>query len=218
MSVTAVQGDWSDFHQRALERVSALPGVQQAAFAWGVPLTGNSWPGNVEIEGAARGEQGERPDLGAAARSDHGLFQTVGADDFRWARHPFHRCPRRRPAVAVINQALADRYFPKANPIGKKLWLCGQKAADRNRRRGNEWPHRRPDAGGRARNLSFAVAGLCVFQAPGDSNRGGPALADARGRARRCVPWIQPWRSKTSRLWNRFAVIRWRRVHSRCAC
>ena len=40
MSVTAVQGNWSDFHHRALERVSALPGVQHAAFAWGVPLTG----------------------------------------------------------------------------------------------------------------------------------------------------------------------------------
>jgi len=36
---------------RALERVSAFPGVQQAAFAWGVPLTGNNWPARVEIEG-----------------------------------------------------------------------------------------------------------------------------------------------------------------------
>ena len=51
MSVTSVQGDWADFHQRALERVSALPGVQHAAFAWGVPLTGNNWPAPVEIEG-----------------------------------------------------------------------------------------------------------------------------------------------------------------------
>jgi putative ABC transport system permease protein len=51
MSVTAVQGDWLDFHRRALERVSALPGVKYAAFAWGVPLTGNNWPANVEIEG-----------------------------------------------------------------------------------------------------------------------------------------------------------------------
>jgi putative ABC transport system permease protein len=51
MSVTAVQGDWSDFHRRALERVSALPGVQYAAFAWGMPLTGNNWPATLEIEG-----------------------------------------------------------------------------------------------------------------------------------------------------------------------
>src|SRR6185437_7660282 len=51
MSVTAVQGNWNDFHRRALDRVSALPSVQHAAFAWGVPLTGNNWPDTVEIEG-----------------------------------------------------------------------------------------------------------------------------------------------------------------------
>jgi putative ABC transport system permease protein len=54
MSVTAVQGNWADFHRRGLGRVSALPGVQYAAFAWGVPLTGNNWPATVDIEGSAR--------------------------------------------------------------------------------------------------------------------------------------------------------------------
>jgi putative ABC transport system permease protein len=49
--VTSVQGDWSDFHQRALERVSRVPGVQRAAFVWGTPLTGNDWPAMVAIEG-----------------------------------------------------------------------------------------------------------------------------------------------------------------------
>src|SRR5262245_7406649 len=38
MTVTAVQGDWMGFHTRALERVASLPGVEHAAFAWGVPL------------------------------------------------------------------------------------------------------------------------------------------------------------------------------------
>ena len=28
--------------------------------------------------------------------------------------------------MAVVNQALADRYFPNANPIGKKLWFDGR--------------------------------------------------------------------------------------------
>ena len=55
MTVTTVQGDSADFHRRALERVAAIPGVQSAAFAWGVPLTGNNWPGTVEIEGQPRG-------------------------------------------------------------------------------------------------------------------------------------------------------------------
>lgn len=50
-SVTAVEGDWTRFHHLALERVSTIPGVQKAAFAWGVPLTGNDWPVAVELEG-----------------------------------------------------------------------------------------------------------------------------------------------------------------------
>ncbi len=53
MSVTEVQSwsTWGSFHRQALERVAALPGVQYAAFAWGVPLTGNNWPATLEIEG-----------------------------------------------------------------------------------------------------------------------------------------------------------------------
>ena len=53
MSVTEVQNrsTWGSFHRQALERVAALPGVQNAAFAWGVPLTGNNWPATLEIEG-----------------------------------------------------------------------------------------------------------------------------------------------------------------------
>ena len=33
---------------------------------------------------------------------------------------------RNAPGVAVINRALADRYFPQATPIGKKLWMSGR--------------------------------------------------------------------------------------------
>jgi len=125
MSVTALQGDWADFHRRALERVSAVPGVQHAAFAWGVPLTGNNWPGAVEIEGQpAPSSESDR--LRFPLRSvTPDYFKLLGlaiADgrDFRSTD------ARNAPSVAVINQSFADRYFPKNNPIGKKLWLSGR--------------------------------------------------------------------------------------------
>ncbi len=53
MSVTEVQSraNWVPFHRQALERVKAIPGVEYAAFAWGVPLTGNNWPATMDIEG-----------------------------------------------------------------------------------------------------------------------------------------------------------------------
>src|SRR5499427_3072191 len=47
MSVTAMQRDFSErlvIDRQVLDRVSRLPGVEHAALAWGVPLTGNSSP------------------------------------------------------------------------------------------------------------------------------------------------------------------------------
>src|ERR1700730_17547062 len=109
MTVTAVQGDWSDFHQRALERVSRVSGVQQAAFAWGTPLTGNDWPGMVEIEGHPVTKSSDRIALPLRSVTP-GYFTLLGltiADgrDFRSTDN------RTAPAVAVVNQALAERYF-----------------------------------------------------------------------------------------------------------
>ena len=122
MSVTAVQGNWSDFHHRALERVATLPGVKSVAFAWGVPLTGNNWPGRVDIEGqppAAKESDHIQISLRAATT---GYFELMGlairdGRDFRSSD------AQKRPSVAIVNQAFADRYFAKQNSIGKKLWF-----------------------------------------------------------------------------------------------
>jgi putative ABC transport system permease protein len=125
VSVTAVQGDWSDFHRRALERVSALPGVQYAAFAWGVPLTGNNWPATVEIEGQPTASKAS-DQIALPLRSvtpDYFKLLGLGISDGRDFRSTD---ARNAPNVAVVNQALSDRYFPHANPIGKKLWLGGR--------------------------------------------------------------------------------------------
>jgi putative ABC transport system permease protein len=125
MSVTAVQGDWSEFHRRALERVSALAGVQSAAFAWGVPLTGNNWPAPVDIEGRPAASKAS-DQLTLPLRSvTPGYFNLLGLTildgrDFRSTD------ARNAPSVAVVNRALADRYFPQTNPIGKKLWMSGR--------------------------------------------------------------------------------------------
>lgn len=125
MSVTAVQGGWADFHLRALEQVSALPGVQHAAFAWGVPLTGNNWPGRVEIEGQpAASKRSDRLMLPLRSVTP-GYFELLGLEvlhgrDFRSGD------TRGESRVAIINQALAERYFPDAQPLGKRLWLRGR--------------------------------------------------------------------------------------------
>ena len=111
MTVTAVQGDWVTFHQRALDRVAAVPGVQYAAFAWGVPLTGNNWPVPTEIEGQpVPTKASDRVRLPFRAVTPD-FFQLMGfklteGRGFRATDTSDH------PQVAVVNQAFVDHYFP----------------------------------------------------------------------------------------------------------
>jgi len=127
MSVTEVQSwsTWGSFHRQALERVAAIPGVQYAAFAWGVPLTGNNWPATLEIEGQpltvkesdkiALPLRAVTPDyfklMGMALMEGREFRST---DDYK------------APNVAIVNQAFARRYFPQGNAIGRKFWLNGR--------------------------------------------------------------------------------------------
>src|SRR6185312_11889022 len=113
MSVTEVQNpaSWSSFHHQALERTAALPGVQYAAFAWGVPLTGNNWPVPVEIEGqppAAKSSDLITLPLRAVTPDYFKLMSMALIDgrDFRSTDD------EKAPAVAIVNQAFTRRYFP----------------------------------------------------------------------------------------------------------
>jgi len=131
MTVTYFQNDpantngWSDFHHRALERVSAVPGVQSAAFAWGVPLTGNNWQTPVEIEGQPAPTKPSERTIFPMRSVTPGYFALLGQKmqegrDFRESDKGG------APLVTVINQALAERYFGQANPLGKKVWTRGR--------------------------------------------------------------------------------------------
>ena len=124
MTVTAVQGDWSDFHRRALERVARVPGVQDAMFVWGTPLTGNDWPAMVEIEDHPVATPGDRFALPLRAVTP-GYFALFGLT-LTAGRDIRSTDDRNAPAVAVVNQAFADRYFGGTSPIGKKFWLNGR--------------------------------------------------------------------------------------------
>src|SRR6266851_353858 len=127
LSVTEVQSwsTWGSFHRHALERVSAIPGVQYAAFAWGVPLTGNNWPATLELEGQPPAtKESEKTALALRAVTEDYLklmgVGMLGGREFRSSDEG------KTINVAIVNQAFADRYFPHANTIGRKIWLNGR--------------------------------------------------------------------------------------------
>ncbi|HEX2663298.1 MAG TPA: ABC transporter permease [Candidatus Acidoferrum sp.] len=127
MSVTEVQSwsTWGGFHRQALERVAALPGVRYAAFAWGVPLTGNNWPATLEVEGQPPAlKESDKTALPLrAVTPDYFNLMGVALIEGREFRSTDDD---KAPKVAIVNQAFADRYFPQENPTGRKFWLNGR--------------------------------------------------------------------------------------------
>lgn len=127
MSVTEVQSraTWGSFHRTALERVAAIPGVQYAAFAWGVPLTGNNWPATLEIEGQPPAVK-ESDKTAIPLRAVTGdYFKLMGiallnGREFRATDDD------KAPHVAIVNQAFVNRYFPKESSLGRKIWMNGR--------------------------------------------------------------------------------------------
>ncbi len=124
MSVTDVQSrdTWGSFHRQALERVAALPGVQNAAFAWGVPLTGNNWPAIMDIEGQPPPlKESDKPGLPMrAVTPDYFNLMGMALIDGRQFRSTDDD---KAAKVAIVNEAFAQRFFPKSNAVGRKIWF-----------------------------------------------------------------------------------------------
>jgi len=126
MSVTEVRfSEWNSFHRLALERVSTVPGVQYAAFAWGVPLTGNNWPATLEIEGQPPAtKQSEKTAIPLRAVTE-AYFKLMGLEILS-GREFRSTDAGKAPNVAIANKAFADLYFPNGDVIGRKFWLEGR--------------------------------------------------------------------------------------------
>ena len=127
MTVTEVQSwqEWEPFHRHALEKVASLPGVQYAAFAWGVPLTGNDWPATMEIEGQPPAAK-ESDKTGLPLRAvtpDYFKLMGMALIDGREFRSTDDN---KAPNVAIVNEAFTRRFFPNSNSVGRKIWFNGR--------------------------------------------------------------------------------------------
>jgi putative ABC transport system permease protein len=125
MMVTDVRGDWQTFHRRALERVEGLPGVIDAAFAWGLPLTRTGASTRVRFGGASG------PGVTVPVRAvTPSFFDLLGMTIIEG--RPFRDTdgPETR-SVAIITAATAAKYFPGVNPIGRVIVVPGWQGEER---------------------------------------------------------------------------------------
>ena len=110
-------------HDELLARFRALPGVQHVGSADITPISGSAWNGLIKVDGFE--PKSERDALVYFNEVSDGYFAAMGTP--LRAGRDFDR--RDRPAtqpVAIVNEAVADKFFPGASPLGKHYRLVVQ--------------------------------------------------------------------------------------------
>ncbi|HVF70377.1 MAG TPA: ABC transporter permease [Chthoniobacterales bacterium] len=120
-----------NFTEALLQKLSALPGVQNAAVASNPPLM-TGWQTSFLPEGMPEPEPGKAPAVEMAIATE-GYFQTIKTPLLR-GRVFEATDTKEAPPVIIVDQLLADRYFPGQDAVGKHLKMnTGEKGAAENR-------------------------------------------------------------------------------------
>lgn len=110
-----------NFFQETLQRVRALPGVEDAGAIDDLPLGGGGSHQPFSIEDRPMLPMAEQPEVDVRMISP-GYLRAMRVPIIR-GRDFSDSDAAGRPAVAVISAALARRYWPNENPLGKHLTL-----------------------------------------------------------------------------------------------
>lgn len=116
--------------REVLEQLRASPGVVGASASIILPMSGVGWNGHIAVDGFEAEDQ----------RDALVFFNAVADDYFATMRTPLlagreftARDGADSPPVAVINEALAQKFFPGRNPVGERVGLThpGEQRVDR---------------------------------------------------------------------------------------
>ncbi|MGH8102746.1 MAG: ABC transporter permease [Chthoniobacterales bacterium] len=110
-----------NFWNESLRRVQQLPGVEAAAATIVLPLSGSNTDSSFAIEGRPTGGKQPTPDE---------EIRVITPDYFRVLRTPMLRGRFfgesdniDAPGVVIVNEALAKKYWPNEDALGKRITL-----------------------------------------------------------------------------------------------
>ncbi|MGH9753663.1 MAG: ABC transporter permease [Blastocatellia bacterium] len=107
------------FHQRLEERLATLPGVERVALSGSQPVWGFNSSGGFMVEGQPEPAPGQHPEVFQEPVSP-GYFDTFGIRLLS-GRAFTSADAADRPAVVIINETMARRFWPNESPIGKRI-------------------------------------------------------------------------------------------------
>jgi putative ABC transport system permease protein len=106
------------FFDALLPRLQAIPGVEKAAIAANPPLM-TGWQSGFLAEGHPEPPPGQGPSAEVAVVTPD-YFATLGTPLLR-GRTFSPNDTKGTPPVLIIDQSMAERWFPGQNPIGKRV-------------------------------------------------------------------------------------------------
>ncbi|MGA8220436.1 MAG: ABC transporter permease [Candidatus Acidiferrales bacterium] len=109
------------FFRRLVEAVETVPGVQSAAVTSFLPIGGGTRFAYFCPEGTPCQDRGKYP-MAAVRHISPDYFKTMRVPLLRGRVFDAHDNADSR-SVTIINQALAEKYFPGQNPLGKGIVL-----------------------------------------------------------------------------------------------
>jgi predicted permease len=114
-----------DFYTNTRDRIRALPGVEQAAWTEWAPLATVSEGGPVWIDGQPP-RTGEQAYMAALASVDAEYF-TASKVAILEGRSFDARDASTERQVAIVNETLADHFWPNQSAIGRSLVIRGER-------------------------------------------------------------------------------------------
>jgi len=118
-------GRTDDFFRTLVERARQLPGAQNAALSHMVPFEQTTVGSDKIVPEGTEFPPGKDGDTVLYNTVDDRYFETMGVPLLR-GRVFRVTDTATSPRVAVINQAMSDRYWPNRDPIGQRLRLGGR--------------------------------------------------------------------------------------------
>ena len=116
-----------EFYRELLRRVRTLPGVQAAGAVSALPLSGNGSSGTTTVDTAAVPPENATPEADWRVAMP-GYFEAMGIALVR-GRYFDDRDTQTSQPVAIIDETMAQTYWPNEDPIGQRIRRGGRQSS-----------------------------------------------------------------------------------------
>ena len=116
------------FYKDLLDRVRALPGVDAAGAVYGLPLTSNGGSGTATVDSQAVPQKDTTPEVEWKPATP-GYLEAMGISLIRGRYFDEHDNETSQP-VAIVDETLANKYWPNQDPLGKRIHRGGRQSKD----------------------------------------------------------------------------------------